>query len=377
MKLAIVHDALVNLGGAERVVGILHELFPEAPIYTSVYLAERTHASLRRADIRPTFLQKVVRSEPQLKLLFPLTYLAMRRLDLSGYDVVLSSSTFCAKNVAPPAGARHICYCYSFFRPAWEFDQYVAAYDWNRLAKAALRPLFAGFRGLDYRAAQQPHRLVTLSHHAARKIERAYGRKPSVVYPPVDVARYPLASRSEDYYLVVSRLMPYKRIDIVAEAFRRLGQRLKIVGAGPDLERLKALAGPSVEFLGGVSEETLVDYYARCRCLVFPGEEDFGLVPLEAHACGKPVIALGRGGALETVVAVNDPDRAARPAREATGVFFYEQTAEAVIAAVRLFESLEFSAPAIRERAWHFDKIQFQRELVSFIERDLAASRAA
>ncbi len=377
MKLAIVHDALVNFGGAERVVGILHELFPEAPIYTTVYLSERTHTSLRGADIRPTFLQKVVRSEPQLKLLFPLTYLTMRRLDLSGYDVVLSSSTFCAKNVAPPAGARHICYCYSFFRPAWEFDQYVAAYDWNRFAKAALRPLFAGFRGLDYRAAQQPHRLVALSHHAARKIERAYRRKPAVVYPPVDVARYPLALRSEDYFLVVSRLMPYKRIDIVVEAFSRLRYPLKIVGAGPDFERLKALAGPSVEFIGAVTEETLLDYYARCRCLVCPGEEDFGLVPLEAHACGKPVIALGRGGALETVFAANDVNHAPRPAREATGVFFYEQTTEAVIEAVRSFESLEFSAQAARERAWHFDKSQFQRELVSLIEQDLAASRSA
>ena len=377
MKLAIVHDALVNFGGAERVVGILHELFPQAPIYTTVYLPDRTHASLRGADIRPTFLQKVVRNESQLKLLFPLTYLTMRRLDLSGYDVVLSSSTFCAKNVVPPAGARHICYCYSFFRPAWEFDQYVAAYDWNRFAKAVLRPVFAGFRGMDYRAAQQPHRLVALSRHAARKIERAYRRKPAVVYPPVDVARYPLASRSEDYFLVVSRLMPYKRIDIVVETFNRLRYPLKIVGAGPDFERLKMLAGSSVEFIGAVSEESLLDYYARCRCVVCPGEEDFGLVPLEAHACGKPVIALGRGGALETVVAANDTSHTGRPARDATGIFFYEQTTEAVVEAVRSFESLEFSAQVIRKRAWDFDKSQFERELTSLIEQDLAAPHTA
>ncbi len=369
MKLAIVHDALVNFGGAERVVSFFHELFPTAPIYTTVYLPDRTHSSLRHADIRPSFLQGVARSEQRLKLLFPLTYLAMRHLDLSDYEVVLTSSTYCAKNVVAPPGACHICYCYSFFRPAWEFDQYIARYDWNRLTKAALGFCFAGFRGLDYRAAQRPHWLIAISEHAARKIERAYRRKPAVVYPPVDVARYPLSSKSEDYFLVVSRLMPYKRIDIVVEAFNRLRYPLKIIGIGPDFKRLCALAGSNAEFIGAVSEETLMDYYARCRCLIFPGEEDFGLVPLEAHACGKPVIALARGGALETIVAINDRKSPTASVQEATGVFFYEQTAEAVIEAVRLFEKCMFSPEAIRRRARLFDKGTFQQNIVALIEQ--------
>ena len=367
MRLAIVHDALVNLGGAERVVGVFHELFPAAPIYTTVYLPERTHASLRHADIRPGFLQHLARSEQRLKLLFPLAYAAMGRLDLSSYDVVLTSSTFCAKNVVTPAGTPHICYCYSAFRPAWEFEAYVAQHDWNRLTKAALRLFFAGFRRWDYQAAQRPHLLIAISQHAARKLERAYRRKPLVVYPPVDVARYPLASKSEDYFLVVSRLMPYKRIDVVVEAFNRLRYPLKIIGVGPDAKRLRALAGPQVEFVGAVSEETLVDYYARCRGLVFPGEEDFGLGPLEAHACGKPVIALARGGALETIAAVNDRNTPGRPARQASGLFFYEQTAEAVMEAVRSFETLTFSPEVCRERAWLFDKSYFQRSIAAIL----------
>jgi len=373
MKLAIVHDALVNFGGAERVVGVLHELFPAAPIYTTVYLPDRTHVALRDADIRPTFLQKMARSEQQLKLLFPLTYLAMWHLDISGCDVVLSSSTFCAKNVVAPAGVRHLCYCYSFFRPAWEFDQYVSQYDWSRMTKAAVGMLFSAFRRVDYRAAQNPDALIAISRHAARKIECAYGRTPFVVYPPVDVTRYPLASGSEDFFLVASRLMPYKRIDIVVEAFNRLRYPLTIVGTGPDRERLESLAQPNIEFSGPVSEQTLVDYYSRCRCLIFSGEEDFGLVPLEAHACGKPVIALGRGGALETIVALNPPRAHARPAREATGVYFFEQTPEAVIEAIRRFEQLAFSPDVIRARAWQFDKSRFYREMVRLMEELPAA----
>ena len=377
MKIALVHDALVNFGGAERVLSVFHEIFSEAPIYTTVYLPECTHSSLSGADIRTSFLQKLVHSEQALKLVFPLTFLAMRRLDFAGYDVVLSSSTFCAKDLNTPPGTRHICYCYSFFRPAWEFSHYMSKYDMNPLAKSALAPLFAFFRRWDYNAAQKPHLLITISQHAARKIERAYGRKPAIIYPPVDVARYPLSEKSEDFFLVVSRLMPYKRIDVVVEAFNQVRAPLKIVGVGPDLRRLRALARANVEFVGPVSEETLIEYYARCRCVIFPGEEDFGLVPLEAHACGKPAIALGRGGALETVIGFNDRNATSGSSYEATGVFFYEQTPEALADAVGLFEKLTFHPQAIRRRAWLFDKSHFKKKILGLIECPPSAEMGA
>ena len=366
MKLAIVHDALVNLGGAERVVTTLHKIFPDAPIYTTVYLPARTHAALRDADIRTSFLQPLVRSEAQLKLLFPLTIAAVRRFDLSSYDLVLSSSTFCAKDVNVPDPARHVCYCYAYFRPVWEFDSYIARFAWNGWKKAAARHFFSAFRGWDFRAGQKPGRLIAISLESARKIERAYRRTPSIIYPPVDVARYPLAHRSEDFFLAVSRLMPYKRMDIVVEAFRELRYPLKVVGTGPDLARLRALAGPETVFTGAVTEDDLIDLYSRCRCLLFPGEEDFGLVPLEAHACGKPVIAFGRGGALETLLPAN-PAFAVRSS-DPTAVFFYEQTSAAVVAAVRQFERLDFSPEAARAQAMRFDTSRFRRELLAFLD---------
>jgi glycosyltransferase involved in cell wall biosynthesis len=368
MKLAIVHDALVNRGGAERVLGNFHELFPEAPIYTSVYLQGCTHSSLDNAEIRTTYLQHFVRTEAQLKMLFPLTFSAMRRLDLSNFDVVLTSSTYCAKNVETGGSATHVCYCYAPFRPVWEFEPYTANLGWSRWRKSLLGAAFECFRQLDLNAAQKARHMVAISRHAARKIARSYGRKPAaIIYPPVDVSGY-RCEPSQGYYLVVSRLAAYKRIDIVVSAFNAMKYPLKIVGTGPELGRLRAMAGPSVEFLGALSESELRSCYARCRCLVFPGEEDFGLTPLEAHASGKPVIAFAGGGALETIVGA---DEAADPGEQspATGVFFHEQTPRAVVDAVRLFETLSFDPCAIRDRALLFDKSKFKQKIQAFLQQ--------
>ncbi|MCL5286658.1 MAG: glycosyltransferase, partial [Acidobacteria bacterium] len=210
---------------------------------------------------------------------------------------------------------------------------------------------------------------LNVSQESARKIQRAYRRTPSIIYPPVDVARYPLARRSEDFFLAVSRLMPYKRMDIVVEAFRELHIPLRVVGTGPDLERLRGIAGPDTQFTGAIAEDELIDLYSRCRCLIFPGEEDFGLVPLEAHACGKPVIAFGRGGALETLIPANPALRESCASHTApTAVFFYEQTPAAVVAAVRQFECLDFSPEVSRAQAMRFDTSRFRRELLTFLD---------
>jgi glycosyltransferase involved in cell wall biosynthesis len=368
VKLAIVHDALVNLGGAERVLSNFHEFFPEAPIYTSVYLQGRTHGSLEDAEIRTTYLQKFVRTENQLKMLFPLTFAAMRRLDLSQFDVVLTSSTFCAKNIEAGRSTAHVCYCYAPFRPVWEFEQYTANLGWSRWRKSLMRAAFERFRQLDFNAAQKPHHLVAISKHSARKIIRSYGRQPTaIIYPSVDTSRY-RCEPSKNYFLLVSRLAAYKRIDIVIRAFTAMKLPLKVVGAGPDLVRLRAMAGPNIEFLGALAEDELRSCYAGCCCLVFPGEEDFGLSPLEAHASGKPVIAFAGGGAVETIVGVDAAAAAGDPS-SVTGVFFHEPTPDALIAAVRRFETLSFDSRRIRERALMFDKSQFKERIQTFLQQ--------
>ena len=361
MKLAIVHDALVNLGGAERVVGAFHQMFVDAPIYTTVYLPERTHELFRGADVRSTWLQRVARSENQLKSLFPLTFLAVRNIDLADFEVVLSSSTYCAKNIN--TDAVHICYCYAPFRPVWEFDEYTLRMNWSRPKRWMMRSVFSAFRQIDFRAGQKPEYLIAISKHSAGKIERAYGRKPAaIIYPPVDVASYSFSSTSKDYFLVVSRLMAYKKIDLVVEVFNDLKIPLKIVGTGPDRNRLRAMARDNVEFLGAVSDAELRDCYAGCRALIFPGEEDFGLTPLEAHASGKPVIAFSQGGALETIIDAN-----AFGCANATGVFFNEQTSSALTAAVRQFEHLSFNPQRIRDRAELFDMPKFRAQISNFV----------
>jgi glycosyltransferase involved in cell wall biosynthesis len=366
MKLAIVHDAVVNRGGAERVLSAFHELFPEAPIYTTAYWPEHTHASLKTAQMHTSLLQKVARTETQLKWLFPLAFRLMQRLDLAEWDIVLSSSTYCAKNVDTPPSTVHVCYCYAPFRPVWEFDEYTEHLPWNALTRTLMRKAFAQFRRIDFNAGQKPNYIVAISQHAGRKIERSYGRKPdAVIHPFVDVNAY-RCQPSQDYFLVVSRLAPYKRLDIVIDAFNQLRLPLKIVGMGRDLLRLKAMAGPNIEFLGATSEEDPRDCYARCRCLIFPGEEDFGLVPLEAHASGKPVIAFAGGGALETVIGAGSAET---HGSAATGLFFGQQTPDAIVNAVKRFEKLSFDQQRIRERALQFDKPHFMRRIRSFIHQ--------
>ncbi len=370
MKIAIVHDALVNLGGAERVLGAFHLMFPEAPIYTTVYLAERTHEVLRTAQINTSWLQTIAKTEAQLKLLLPLTFSVMRQLDLSAYDLVLSSSTYCAKNVETAPTTTHVCYCYAPFRPVWDYEQYTSNLNWSGFRRRCMRIVFSHFRSIDFNAGQKPGHLVAISKHAAAKLERAYRRKPiAIIYPPVDVNSYLFDASSEDYFLVVSRLVAYKKIDIVIEAFNALKMPLKVIGTGPDLARLRNMAGPNIEFLGAVSESDLRDYYARSRSLIFPGEEDFGLPPLEAHASGRPVIAFAKGGALETVVGVNG-----EAAKDATGIFFYEQTAEAVGDALRKFERLSFDRRCIRGRAMLFDTRQFRSQICTLLDQAYSSS---
>jgi glycosyltransferase involved in cell wall biosynthesis len=356
LRLALTHDWLITLGGADRVLLALHDVFPQAPVYTALYDPRGLPDAFAAVTVRASWLQRIPGALARHRWLLPLMPSAFRSFDLREYDVVLSSSHACAHGVRVRPGAVHICYCHTPMRYAWDLQSlYEAALP--SMARPVVRLALARLREWDARAAQRVDYYLANSHYIAGRIGAHYGRDATVIYPPVDTNYFTPEDRGgrEDYYLVVSRLVPYKRVDVAVRAFTNLGLPLVVVGGGPERRRLRALGGPTVTFAGHVDDETLREYYRGCRALVFPGEEDFGIVPVEAQACGRPVIALGRGGVLETVL----PDR--------TGVLFSDQTADALAAAVRRFDPSHFDARVIRAHAEQFSRARFERTVAAFV----------
>jgi len=357
VKVALIYDWLNQFGGGERVLSELHSMFPEAPVFTTVHAPERLPESMRCLDVRTSFLQRVPTARGNHRPFFPLMPLAFERFDLEGFDLVLSASSACAKGVIPAIGSTHVCYCFSPCRYLWDsFDEYTSG--------MLTRPLMAGvarwMRKWDRETADRVDHFVAISDEVASRIGRHYGRSAEVVYPPVDVDAFAPSGREPgDYYLVVSRLVAYKRIDLAIAAANRLGRRLIVVGDGPERKRLAALAGPTVELRGWRSDEEIRELYAGCRAFVFPAFDDFGIAPVEAQAAGRPVIAFGRGGATETVV------------RGKTGVFFDAQEVAAVIEAMLTLEREEFDPRDCRRNAERFDRRAFRRGLRASIDRYL------
>jgi glycosyltransferase involved in cell wall biosynthesis len=355
IRVALVHDALVNRGGAERIAATLCRAFPGAPLYTTVYLPNRTYASFRHVAVRPTILQRFVTSERALKATFPLALLAMDRLRLRDVDVVLSSSTFAAKFARAVAPAVHVCYCYTPFRLAWDPASYMSP-GRGSIARLGLRVASRLARTADRHAAARIDRFLTMTETTRERIQAAYGRHAEVIPPPVDCGSFtPDPGRRTDTFLVVSRLEPYKRVDIVIEAFNKLGLPLLVIGDGTQAARLRAAAARNVTFRAGVSDGELREIYARARAVLFPQSEDYGLVPLEALASGTPVVAYGNGGVLETMIPAREPTQAAH----ATAVFFHEQTPAAVTEAIRSFNSYAFDSAFLRAHAERFDTPAF------------------
>lgn len=355
MKVVLVHDYLNQMGGAEKVVEVLTEIFPRSPLYTSAYVPSAVSSAFAHRDVRTTFMQHLPLMRKFFKAYLPFYAFAFESLRLPACDVVLTSSSAFAKGVRPPPGACHICYCYTPTRFLWEFDEYVARERFGGPLKAFLRQFLRPLKAWDAAAARRIDGFIAISRNVREKIRTSYGRDSEVVYPPVDVDRFRVADRIDDYFLVVSRLNAYKRIDIVIEAFNRLGLPLKVVGTGTHERHLKASARPNVEFLGAVGDERLIDLYGRCRALIFPGREDFGLTPVEANASGRPVIAYAAGGALETIDdGVN-------------GLFFDRQTPEAVADAVKRFEGMTFDPGKVRLSAERFRTERFVREITNCV----------
>jgi glycosyltransferase involved in cell wall biosynthesis len=352
-RVALVHDWLTSFGGAERCLIQLHGMFPTAPIYTLVHDKRNTPPELQDAHIITSHLQKLPNAVTDYQKFLAAMPYAVEQFDLRGFDLIVSSSHAVAKGVLTNFQQQHLCYCYTPMRYVWDLYQtYLEQSRLSPLVEKAYRAAAHYIRQWDYASAQRVGKFIAISETVRQRIRHTYGREAPVVYPPVDTEFWaPDPAGVRDYYLVVSRFVPYKRVDLVIEAFNHRDDQLLIVGDGPLGPRLRKQARGNIEFVGQVTDLELRALYQNCRALVFPAEEDFGLTPVECMACGRPVVALGYGGAAETVV------------DGVTGVHFPEQTALALDEAIDRAARLELNAAACRERALRFDQQVFQAKL--------------
>ncbi len=361
----LVHDNFVQAGGGERVFEELARCFPDADIVSTVAVKERLSPYLKGRTVKTSWMQHL----PAIKRLYRHYFFAYpaatRSLDLSRYSRVISSCYGFAKMARKAQGAIHICYCHTPTRWIWRFDDYVSRETFGTAALSALRVVVSAFRRADLRAAAEVDFFIANSLVVAERIREYYGREAPVIFPPIDVTRFTPSSEIDDSYLVVSRLVGYKRIDLAIQACEQLGRKLLIVGSGPDRSRLEQLAGPNTVFLGRKSDAEVAQLMSRTRALLFPGEEDFGLTPLEVNAAGRPCIAFGAGGAMDTVLP------------GLNGLHFPEPTAAALVAAILQGEETQWDPARIRAHAERFDVPVFQRrilEAVAAFERQAAGS---
>jgi glycosyltransferase involved in cell wall biosynthesis len=361
LRVAIIHDWLNQIGGAEGVLEELMKMFPEATVYTSIYWPEAMPPVYRQWDIRTTWMDRLpgIHQHHQPYLLF--YPLAFDGLDLREFDLVISNKSAFAMGVRTKPDTRHVCYCLTPTRFVWDFDTYVSREQAGGPARRFVRPFLSRLQQWERAAADRVDAFVAISSAIQGRIQRFYERESVIVYPPVDTARFvPSPDGShDDYFLIVSRLVPYKRIDLAVRAFTELGLPLWIAGSGRDRASLEAMAGPNVRFLGRVPDEELGQLMARCRAFVFPGLEDFGIAPVQAMAAGRPVIAFAGGGALDYVV------------EGVTGALFREQTAGSLADAVNRFDEAAFAPPAIRAQAERFDTKVFEAKLMAIIEEQV------
>lgn len=354
--IALVHDWLVSMRGGEKVFEVLCELFPDAEVFTLVHRNGELSEPIERMKIWTSFIQSLPFGKSHYQYYLPLYPNAIRQFDLRDFDLVISSSSAAAKGVRVRDGALHICYCHTPMRYIWDqYEEYFGVGRASFAARMAMKFFLNSLRVWDVGAAKGVHHFIANSANVQERIKRIYHRDSVVIYPPVDVQRFSLSHRDDGYYLIVSALVPYKRIDLAVEAFNRLGKKLIIIGSGSEEKKLKLSAKQNIEFLGWASDEDIATCYAGCRALIFPGEDDFGIVPVEAMACGKPVIAFGKGGTLETVVDGK------------TGLFFSEQNVESIEEAVKKFEKMSFDGAAIRQHAMKFDRNIFKKSIGAFV----------
>ncbi len=360
MKVALVHDWMNQIGGAEDVLEVLVDLFPEAPIFTSLYSSDRMPDHWKRWKIHTSFIDRLPLAHKHQQLYFPLYPLAFEKFKLKDFDLILSNKSGFCHGVLSAENTRHICYCLTPTRYVWRYDQYVEQENISWPIRVVLKPFLVGLRRWDRRAADRVDNFIAISDTVRRRIAEVYQRDSTIIHPPVNTERFEPSTTIEDYYLIVGRLVPYRRIDLLIEAFNIMQKPLVIAGAGRDRQRLEQMAKSNITFLGYIDDDQLPDLMARCRAFIFPGEEDFGIAPIQAMAAGRPVIAYKAGGAAETVSAE-------------TGRLFAEQSVTAIIDAVEEFDPLSVNVSRLRDQSMKFDTQIFKQKLMDLIERIMAS----
>ena len=355
MKIAIVHDYFIQQGGAEKVADELHAMFPSSTLVTTVDI----HG---RPGIVTSWLRHLPITEKNHRLFFLLYPLAVETIDLTEYDLIITSSSGYAKGVRTRKDAIHICYCHTPMRWVWRYGAYAERESFGAVTSLILPPLLALLKRWDLAASRRPDYYIANSQVVADRIKRFYGRDSVVIPPPIDTTRFAGSDTDGDFYLILSRLASYKRLDLAVEACNRLGRRLVVIGDGPARGELEKIAGPLTEFLGRADDDVVAEYAGRCKALMFPGEEDFGMTPLEINAAGRPVIAYRAGGATETVI------------ENKTGMFFDKQEPQYLMSAIEDFERVSWDRDFIRKHAESFDIKVFAASIGRFVESVLAAS---
>lgn len=360
MKVAIVHDWLTNMGGAEQVVINLKKIFANAPIYTTFYTPNNLSEELKNIDVRTSYLQKKNKESINHKKYFPFMPFAFENFDLNEYDVVISSSSCCAKGILTKPGSIHICYCHTPMRYAWEKrEEYLEGM--GNFKKKLVKILLHYMRIWDAISSDRVDYFIANSNEVKSRIEKHYRREAVVINPPVRCKLFNISETDGDYYLVLSRLVGYKRFDLAIKACRELNRKLVVIGEGPEKQNLEKIANgdKNIEFLGRKPDEVVKKYMAECKALIFPGEEDFGIVPVEAQASGRPVIAYGKGGVLDSVIDGK------------TGVFFEKQEVEDVKQAILEAENINFDKEEIRKHALKFDEEEFRKKIENFVKEKI------
>ncbi|MBM4422148.1 MAG: glycosyltransferase family 4 protein [Chloroflexi bacterium] len=355
MKIALIHDWLNQIGGAEDVLETLVEMFPAAPIFTSIYWREKMPAHWRRWNIKTSFMDSLPLVHRFHQPYLFLYRLAFQSLDLSGFDIILSNKSGFCHGVRKPRGAAHICYCLTPTRYVWGFDEYAAREGWGATSRQILRPALQLLKQWDKAAASGVDHFIAISSEVQRRIARFYDRESIIIYPPVNTDQFRVADSVDDYFLCLGRLIPYKRVDLAVQACTELNLPLLVAGDGRDRTRLERMAGSTVKFLGRVPDADVPALVARCRAFIFPGLEDFGIAPVQAMAAGRPVIAFAGGGALDTVI------------ESRTGRLFHEQTVQSLISVLKSFDPGQFDPQTIRAHALKFDRKVFETQLRDFI----------
>jgi len=374
MKVALVHDWLTGMRGGEKVLEVFCELFPDAHLYTLLHNRGSLSNTIEDMDIRTSFIQKLPLIKKKYRHLLPIFPTAIERFDLREYDLVLSSSHCVAKGVITGTDTLHICYCFTPMRYIWDlYNLYFGKERAGMFTRVATSLVLTHLRKWDVASNKRVDKFVAISRYIAERIKKNYGRDSDLIYPPVDCSYFKPGLANDGFYLMVSPLAPNKRVDLAVEAFNTIGLPLIVIGSGQEESKLEKMAGKNIKLMGWQSDEIVREHYVNCKALIFPGVEDFGIVPLEAQACGKPVIAFGEGGALETIIPLDkEAGNRNEQLNNATGLFFHEQTTESLAQAVVRFEDVQgqFNEQAIRKNAESFDRAIFKDEFKKYIEKE-------